>query len=163
MSTAPQPLRLPKCWAQVERTGTYVLSTDRAMTSRARRLSTDEASPRGPGAVDVAFLGDALAARERRSPAVFRGPHRLEFLFLLEAFDSVTEQRTAIGGSGGKGSGVLEQSRRRLAVDLRRCALCHARANRTTWALVLGPPPAGLRLLTEKTNESSRCSAGSRP
>jgi len=85
-------------------------------------LPSDEASPRGPGAVDVAFLGDALAARERRSPAVFRGPHRLEFLFLLEAFDSVTEQRTAIGGSGGKGSGVLEQSRRRGPPPLRQCA-----------------------------------------
>jgi len=54
-----------------------------APPSRAGPLPSDEASPRGPGAVDVAFLGDALAARERRSPAVFRGPHRLEFLFLL--------------------------------------------------------------------------------
>ena len=117
-------------------------------------LPSDEASPRGPGAVDVAFLGDALAARERRSPAVFRGPHRLEFLFLLEAFDSVTEQRTAIGGSGGKGSGVLEQSRRRRSPPPR-----HARA--PAGPQTVRPPPSGS--LIEKTNQSGRCSNGSWP
>ena len=75
IDAAPQRLTLSYVLGpQVERTGTYVLSTDRATTSRARRLPTDEALPRGPGAVDVAFLGEALAARERRSPATFHAP-----------------------------------------------------------------------------------------
>ena len=56
-----------------------------AVTSRAGPIPSDEASPRGPGAVDVTFLGEGgTAARERRSPAAFHAQHRSLRLLIEE-------------------------------------------------------------------------------
>ena len=87
-----------------------------APPSRAGPLPSDEASPRGPGAVDVAFPGEALAARERRSPPAFHAPTPARVPLPPRG----VWQRQ--GGSGGEGSGVLEQSRRRGPPPLRQCA-----------------------------------------
>jgi hypothetical protein len=91
--------------------------------------------------------------RPRSRPA----PARVPPAAAARRFESTTKSELPSEEAAAR---VPASSSRAVAVDLRRCATL-ARTARTTWDS--RPPRHRPPLLTEKTNESGRCSARSRP